>query len=83
MPSPPPPRKPLPSFFGLLYANSCKSAVPTVYYAIFALYEPFLCIAGMLGAFIDPVKVCIPQCTILSSADRFRFTRRILSRLIT
>ena len=82
MPSPPP-RKPLPSFFGLLYANSCKSAVPTVYYAIFALYEPFLCIVGMLGAFIDPVKVCILQCAILSSADRFRFTRRILSRLTT
>ena len=58
---PPPARKPLPSFFGLLYANSCKSAVPTVYYAIFAIYEPLLCVAGMIGAFFDPVKVCIPN----------------------
>lgn len=61
MSSPPPARKPLPSFFSLLYANSCKSAVPTIYYAIFALYEPFLCIAGMIGAFVNPVKVCIPN----------------------
>lgn len=61
MPAP----KPLPSFFGLLYANSCKSAVPTVYYAIFALYEPFLCIAGLVGAFVDPVKVCTPSMCFL------------------
>lgn len=71
MPSsaPPPARKPLPSFFGLFYANSCKSAVPTVYYVIFAIYEPLLCIIGMVGAFFDPVKVCIPQSALLSPAD--------------
>ncbi|KAF9652200.1 hypothetical protein BDM02DRAFT_232129 [Thelephora ganbajun] len=56
MPSPSSARKPLPSFFSLLYANSCKSAIPTVYYAVFAIYEPFLCVAGMVGAFFDPVK---------------------------
>ena len=61
MPSSPPARKPLPSFFGVLYANSCKSAVPTVYYAIFAVYEPLLSITAMVGAFIDPVKVCSPE----------------------
>ena len=59
-------RKPLPSFFSLIYANSCKSAVPTVYYAIFAIYEPFLCVAGMIGTFVDPVKVCVP---LLSPTD--------------
>lgn len=70
MPPSTPARKPLPSFFGLLYANSCKSAVPTVYYAIFAIYEPLLCVAGMIGAFVDPVKVCIPQSAPLSPTDR-------------
>jgi len=59
MSPPSPARKPFPSFFSLIYANSCKSAVPTVYYAIFAFYEPFLCIAGMIGTLVDPVKVCI------------------------
>ena len=68
MPSPPPKRKPLPSFFELLYANSCKSAVPTVYYTLFAIYEPFLCLVGMLGAFVDPVKVCFP--IVLPSPQR-------------
>ena len=58
--SPPPKRKPIPTFLQLLYANSCKSAVPTVYYAVFAIYEPLLCVAGMLGAFLDPVKVRVP-----------------------
>lgn len=60
MSSSPPARKPFPSFFGVFYANSCKSAIPTIYYAIFAIYEPFLCVAGMVGAFIDPVQVRIP-----------------------
>ena len=63
-------RKPPPSFFSLLYANSCKSAIPTVYYAIFAIYEPFLCVLGMVGAFVDPVKVCILQRALSSSTDR-------------
>lgn len=80
--SPPSARKPLPSFFSLLYANSCKSAVPTIYYAIFAIYEPFLCVLGMIGAFTDPVKVCIPQCALSSStADLvLKLTSPILSQ---
>ncbi|EIN10437.1 hypothetical protein PUNSTDRAFT_99959 [Punctularia strigosozonata HHB-11173 SS5] len=32
------------------------SAIPDVYYAIFAFYEPAMCIMGMLGAFLDPKK---------------------------
>ena len=67
MSPPSPARKPLPPFFSLIYANSCKSAVPTVYYAIFAIHEPFLCVAGMIGTFVDPVKVCIP---LLSPTDQ-------------
>jgi hypothetical protein len=70
MPSSSSASKPLPSFFSLIYANSCKSAVPTVYYAIFAIYEPFLCVAGMIGAFFDPVKVCIFNVPLGPPANR-------------
>ncbi|KAF7969305.1 hypothetical protein HWV62_27733 [Athelia sp. TMB] len=31
-----------------------QSALPTFYYAIFAYYEPLLCIVGFLGAISDP-----------------------------
>jgi hypothetical protein len=34
---------------------SPKSAIPDAYYAIFAFYEPFLCILGFIGTFADPV----------------------------
>ncbi|THV08486.1 hypothetical protein K435DRAFT_771973 [Dendrothele bispora CBS 962.96] len=30
------------------------SAIPDRYYAIFAIYEPFLCAVGFLGAWADP-----------------------------
>ena len=33
------------------------SAIPAVYYAIFAWYEPLLCLAGFIGALFDPKKV--------------------------
>jgi hypothetical protein len=33
------------------------SALPTVYYAIFAFYEPLLCWLGFLGAIADPKAV--------------------------
>jgi len=31
-----------------------QSAIPDIYYSIFALYEPFLCIVGFVAAFYDP-----------------------------
>jgi len=33
---------------------SSQSAIPNFYYAIFALYEPALCLMGFLGALLDP-----------------------------
>jgi hypothetical protein len=32
------------------------SAIPELYYAIFAFYEPFLCILGFIGTFADPIS---------------------------
>jgi len=31
-----------------------QSAIPDIYYSIFAFFEPFLCIAGFIGTFYDP-----------------------------
>jgi hypothetical protein len=39
--------------FGMSYT----SAIPDVYYAIFAFYEPFLTILGLIGTFCDPKSV--------------------------
>jgi len=36
---------------------SPKSALPSIYYAIFAVYEPFLAIVGLIGTVFDPQKV--------------------------
>jgi hypothetical protein len=36
---------------------SHPSAIPDFYFAIFAYYEPFLCIAGFIGALSDPKSV--------------------------
>lgn len=36
---------------------SHSSAIPTVYYLIFAFYEPFLCVSSLIGTFADPKKV--------------------------
>lgn len=33
------------------------SAIPGIYYAIFAWYEPLLCLVGFIGAFFDPKTV--------------------------
>lgn len=33
------------------------SALPPFYFAVFAVYEPFLCIVGFLGAILDPKAV--------------------------
>jgi len=33
------------------------SAIPAVYYAIFAIYEPMLCIVGFFGTFLNPEAV--------------------------
>lgn len=33
-----------------------QSAIPNFYYAVFAFYEPALCLLGALGAFLDPKK---------------------------
>ncbi|KAF5390667.1 hypothetical protein D9757_002742 [Collybiopsis confluens] len=34
--------------------ESSRSAIPPVYYAIFAIYEPLLCLLGFIGACSDP-----------------------------
>ena len=34
-----------------------QSAIPGFYYAVFAFYEPGLCLMGGLGAFLDPKSV--------------------------
>jgi len=36
---------------------SHPSAIPDLYYAIFAYYEPFLTIMGFIGAFSDPKSI--------------------------
>jgi len=33
-----------------------QSAIPKFYYVVFVYYEPFLCIMGAVGAFLDPKK---------------------------
>jgi hypothetical protein len=35
-----------------------QSAIPDFYYAVFAFYEPALCLMGFVGAFFDPKTVC-------------------------
>lgn len=36
-----------------------QSAIPDIYYSIFAFFEPFLCIAGFIGTFYDPETVSL------------------------
>jgi len=37
--------------------STSRSALPTIYYAIFAVYEPLLSVGGLIATFSDPQKI--------------------------
>lgn len=44
--------------------DSQRSAVPTVYYVIFAILEPLIILLSLLGGILDPGKVCTRQLAV-------------------
>lgn len=58
-----------------------QSAIPDFYFAVFAWYEPFLCLVGFVGALFDPKTVsfaCFSLCDNYSLTEKY--PRRMTSK---